>query len=289
MQAVVLGVLAGALFGAFTVAVRWGLGRGGDPFLGAAVITSTGFVVTALAALPSSLDGVDAGELWPFAVIGALVPGLSQVLFIYAVRHAGPSRAAILIGTAPLLSVALAVVALDEPVQSALLIGTVAIVAGGIVLARERARPAAFRPLGALLALVCAALFAVRDNVVRSAAREVGTNVVQATAVSLLAAAASATVLFVLLGRGRRSLQHPWASFPAFLPAGLLLGLAYTALVAGFARGRVGLVAPLNATQSLWAVLFASLLYARSEAVGRRTVVASALVVCGGVLIGAFR
>ena len=55
----------------------------------------------------------------PSPSIGALVPGLSQVLFISAVRHAGPSRAAILIGTAPLLSVALAVVALDEPVQPA--------------------------------------------------------------------------------------------------------------------------------------------------------------------------
>ena len=289
MQAVLLGVLAGALFGAFTIAVRWGLGRGGDPFLGAAVITSTGFAVTALAALPSSLDGVDAGELWPFALIGALVPGLSQVLFILAVRHAGPSRAAILIGTAPLLSVALAVVALDEPLQLAVVVGTVSIVAGGIVLAGERARPAAFRPLGALLAVVCAALFAVRDNVVRSAAREAGTNVVQATAVSLLASAAAAIVLFVLFSRGRRSLQHASTSIPAFLPAGLLLGLAYTTLVAGFARGRVGLVAPLNATQSLWAVVFASVLYARSEAIGRRTVVASALVVAGGVLIGAFR
>jgi len=288
MDAILLGLLAGALFGAFTVAVRWGLGRGGEPLLGAAVITSTGFVVTGLAAVPSALDGPDAGELWPFALIGVLVPGLSQVLFVIAVRHAGPSRAAILIGTAPLLSVALALVFLDEPLQPLLLVGTVSIVAGGVVLVRERARPAIFRPLGVVLALACAALFAVRDNAVRFAARDGSPDVLQATAVSLLAAAATATVTYALLS-GRTDRPRLESSIRAFLPAGLLLGLAYAALVAGFSRGSVGLVAPLNATQSLWAVLFASLLYAKSEAIGRRTVLASALVVSGGVLIGAFR
>jgi drug/metabolite transporter (DMT)-like permease len=75
----------------------------------------------------------------------------------------------------------------------------------------------------------------------------------------------------------------------AFLPAGLLLGLAYGALVAGFDRGDVGVVAPLNATQSLWGVVFAAILYRRAEAVGRRTVLAGVLVVLGGALIGAFR
>jgi drug/metabolite transporter (DMT)-like permease len=59
--------------------------------------------------------------------------------------------------------------------------------------------------------------------------------------------------------------------------------------VAGFDRGSVGVVAPLNATQSLWAVLFAALAYRRAEAIGWRTVLAAALVVCGGALIAAFR
>ena len=73
------------------------------------------------------------------------------------------------------------------------------------------------------------------------------------------------------------------------MPAGLFLAGAYCALVAGFDRGSVGVVAPLNATQSLWAVLFAAVAYRRAEAIGRRTVLAAALVVCGGALIAAFR
>ena len=59
--------------------------------------------------------------------------------------------------------------------------------------------------------------------------------------------------------------------------------------MAGFDRGSVSVVAPLNATQSLWAVLFAALAYRRAEAIGRRTVLAAVLVVCGGALIAVFR
>ncbi|MDH5332600.1 MAG: EamA family transporter, partial [Thermoleophilia bacterium] len=63
----------------------------------------------------------------------------------------------------------------------------------------------------------------------------------------------------------------------------------YAALVTGFDQGGVGVVAPLNATQSLWAVVFAALLYRHSEAIGRRTVLAGLLVVVGGALVGVTR
>jgi drug/metabolite transporter (DMT)-like permease len=283
MDAVLLGLLAGALFGAMTVAVRAGLIRGGDPALGSVVITTSAFVVATLLALPSvASDGVDPGALAPFAAVGLFVPGMSQILFILAVRHAGPSRAAILIGTAPLGSVLLALALLDEPLRPILLAGTALVVAGGAVLAFDPGRPAGFRALGVVLALTCAGLFAARDNAVRFIARDDDVPALQATAVTLLAAALTA-VLYVLAARAARG------SFRAFLPAGLLLAFAYGALVTGFDRGDVGIVAPLNATQSLWAVAFATLLYGASEAVGRRTVLAGVLVVLGGALIGAFR
>jgi uncharacterized membrane protein len=74
---------------------------------------------------------------------------------------------------------------------------------------------------------------------------------------------------------------------PAFAPAGLALALGYDALLAAFDRGRVSVVSPLNATGSLWAVLLSALVVGRSEAIGRRTVLAALLVVVGGALIGA--
>jgi len=70
----------------------------------------------------------------------------------------------------------------------------------------------------------------------------------------------------------------------------VMLALAYDSLFAAFDRGRVSIVAPLNATQSLWAVLFSSLVYGRqAELIGRRLVVAGLLIVAGAAVIGAVR
>ena len=287
MDAVLLGVLAGALFGAMTVAVRWGLVRGGDPVAGVPVIAGTAFVVAGgLALLTRSGAGVD--DLAPFFAVGICVPGVSQVAFVSAVRHAGPSRAAILIGTAPLVSVLLAIALLGEEFEPAILVGTALIVGGGVVLAFDPGRPAGFRMLGVVLALLCAGLFAVRDNAVRHFAVDFDAPPLDAAAASLLGATVGAAV-FVALVRRRAAVAMLRPALPAFVPAGLCLAGAYIALVAGFDRGSVGVVAPLNATQSLWAVLFAAVAYRRAEAIGRRTVLAAALVVCGGALIAAFR
>jgi drug/metabolite transporter (DMT)-like permease len=271
------------------VAVRSGLLRGGDPALGSVVVSGSAFVVVAGLALPSAFaDGVELDVLWRFAVIGLVVPGVSQILVILAVRYAGPSRTSILVGTAPLGSVLLALALLDEQLRPALLAGTALIVAGGAVLALDPGRPAGFRALGVVLALVCAALFAGRDNAVRWVARDADVSPLQATAASLLAASI-VSIVYVLAARRTATVKLARATVRAFLPAGLFLACAYAALVTGFDRGDVGIVAPLNATQSLWGVVFAAAYYGRAEAIGRRTVLASLLVVLGGALIGAFR
>jgi drug/metabolite transporter (DMT)-like permease len=287
MDAVLLGLLAGALFGAMTVAVRFGLLRGGDPIAGAPVIAGTAFVLAALLALGAPGSG-DTRSLAAFFVVGLAVPGLSQVAFVSAVRHAGPSRAAILIGTAPLLSVLLAIALLGESFDAVVLVGTALIVAGGAVLAFDPRRPAGFRVFGVVLALVCAALFAARDNAVRHFAVDLDAPPLDAAAASLLGATVGG-LAFVAIARRGALIRLARPALTAFFPAGLLLGGAYCALVAGFDRGSVTVVAPLNATQSLWTVLIASLVYRRADAIGRRTVIASALVVCGGALVAAYR
>jgi drug/metabolite transporter (DMT)-like permease len=290
VSAVLFGALAGALFGALAVAVRYGLHRGGDPEVGAIVVAGVGLAVSAVVAIPSAIvDAVHPADLWPFLLIGGLVPGVSQILFILAVRDAGPSRASILIGTAPLMSVAIALALLGEPFRPLLVLGTALVVAGGAVLARERSRPEHFRALGAVLALVCAALFAVRDNVARWAARDSHPPPLVASAVALLGA--FVVVLVYLLVARRSALRSRLGkAIPAFAAAGLVLGLAYDSLLVAFDRGRVSIVAPLNATQSLWAVVFSALLIGRhGEMIGQRLVLAGLLVVAGGTLIGAVR
>lgn len=290
MGAVFFAALSGVLFGAFAVVIRQGLQRGGDPELGAVVVTGIGTVLCALMAIrPLAAGLVHAGDLWPFLLIGALVPGVTQILFIVAIRDIGPSRVAILIGTAPLMSVAIALIFLDEPFQPLLAVGTVLVVAGGAALARERTRPEHFRAFGIVLALTCAALFAVRDNVARWAARDTHPPALAASTAAL-AGSFLVVLAWVLLRRRAAFHHHLRAAVPAFAFSGLLLGLAYSSLLEAFDRGRVSIVAPLNATQSLWAVFFAALLIGRhTERIGPRLVAAGVLVVAGSAIIGVVR
>ena len=75
----------------------------------------------------------------------------------------------------------------------------------------------------------------------------------------------------------------------SFAPAGVALAGGYVCLLEAFSRGRVSIVAPLNATQSLFAVAFSASLSAKTEAIGSRLVVAGVLIVAGGALIGVVR
>src|SRR5262245_17757654 len=241
------------------VAIRIALVRGGDPALGSIAVSLSAFAIVVALALPDVLtEGIEPEQLWRFAVIGLIVPGVSQILMIFAVRYAGPSRAAILVGTAPLGSVLLALTLLDEQLRPALLAGTVLIVAGGAALALDPGRPVGFRAIGVALALTCAGLFAARDNAVRWVARDGDAPPLQASAVTLLASTAVA-IVYVLATRPATTARLVRTTARGFVPAGLCFGCAYAALVTGFDRGDVGIVAPLNATQSLWGVAFAAL------------------------------
>ena len=287
MLAVLFGVLSGAFFGALAVTVRIALRSGAEPEAGAAIAAATAFVTAAAVAL-AAWSTIRPGQLWAFVLVGMLVPGVSQILFVLAVRDAGPARAAILIGTAPLISVLIALTLLGEPFHVALLAGTVLIVAGGAALTRERVRPHDFRALEAALALVCAALFAVRDNLVRLVARDEHPPPLAAAATSLLGAAAILALYLVVVRR--RGLAGRLRSAAAlFAPAGIALAGGYVCLLEAFSHGRVSVVAPLNATQSLWAVAFAAIVLGGTEAIGSRLVVASVLIVAGGALIGVGR
>jgi drug/metabolite transporter (DMT)-like permease len=282
-------VLAGASFGALAVAVRWGLRLAAEPEVGALVAVSLGAVASAAAAAPSAAaEGLDISELWPFFAAGVIAPGASQIFLTLAVRHAGASRVAILMGSAPLIAILIALTVLDEPLRPLLAVGALLIVLGGVALAGERTRAGHSRVRGSALALVCAALFATRDNILRWAARDQHPPPLVAATTSLLAAAALILVYVALVRRDRLRTALPRA-LPAFAPAGLALAVAYGALVAAFDHGRVSVVSPLNATGSLWAVVLATIVIGRSEAIERRTTLAALLIVAGAALIGALR
>jgi uncharacterized membrane protein len=232
-------------------------------------------------AAESPSRGAHLSSSWPFLLAGLLSPGAAQILVTLAIRESGSSRVSMVLGTAPLVSVTIALAVLGEPASAPLIVGAVLVVAGGVELARERERPAHLNRLGLAYAFVGAALFATRDNLVRHLA--VGETPAP-PAVAASAAMLGGTVLIALWARegiGRRWLR--------FLPAGLLFGGSYVCLFEAYYRGRVTIVAPLVAVESLVGIALSALLLRESELVGKRLLFGAALIVAGGALIGAYR
>jgi drug/metabolite transporter (DMT)-like permease len=270
-----------------SVAVRFALRDSDDPELGSLAMSSVALALTALLGLVVARGG-GLADAWPFLVTGAIAPGASQIFFVRAVREAGAARTSVLMGTAPLVAVAIALTILGEPVSAGLIAGGALIVSGGIALANERVRPEDFRRLGVLFAIAATVLFAIRDNVLRALAKGSDVDPLVAAPVSLLAGAATVSLYLAVTRRGAWARGYGTA-VRAFAPAGIFFGLSYAMLFEAYYRGRVSVVAPLVATESLWGVAFAALLLRRSELVGRRLVLGAVLIVAGGVLIGLSR
>jgi drug/metabolite transporter (DMT)-like permease len=272
---VFLALASAALFGGMTVALRLGL-RGVPDAGGAALAT---ILPALLVALVATAFRHDYHHLWPFFLTGLLAPGGSQTLFTLAVREIGASRTSVAAGAAPLVAVAIALVFLDEPLRVPLIVGALAVVAGGVLLAAERDRPGHLRARGLLFAAAAATLFATRDNVVRALHAEASP---ETAAAATLAAGALVAFAWTRRRPSRVELKR-------LAPAGVMFGLSYVFLFEAYWRGRVSVVSPLVATESLWGVALAALLIRHTEGVGRRLAVGALLVVAGGALIGATR
>ncbi len=275
MTAVLLALASAALFGGMTIGVRIGL-RGLPDASGTALAT---IIPALLVALVAAGIRHDVHGVWPFLLAGLLAPGGSQILFTLAVREIGASRTSVAVGAAPLVAVVIALVFLGEPVHAPLLIGAVLVVGGGVLLAAEKDRPGHLRGRGLLFAGGAATLFATRDNLVRALHGHA------APETAALATLIAGTVLASLWTRRlptRRELTR-------LTPAGLLFGLSYVCLFEAYWRGRVTIVSPLVATESLWGVVLSYLLIRQTEGVGRRLALGALLIVAGGALIGTVR
>jgi len=311
-----------------SVALRMALQRDPDVALATLATTGTALVVALVAAAGEEpARGLSLASTWPFLLAGLLSPGAAQIFVTIAIRDSGSSRVSMIFGTAPLVSVTIALLFLGEPARAPLIAGAVLVVAGGVLLAREQDRPEHLNRLGLVFAFAGATLFAIRDNLVRHLA--VGRTAVP-PAVAAAAALLGGTVLIALwagsnAGRagvarredrapsalpgagsnaGRAGVAWPHGGGPSplpgarlwigrrwlpFVPAGVLFGGSYVSLFEAYYRGRVTVVAPLVAIESLAGVALSALLLRHSELVGKRLIASAALIVAGGALIGAFR
>ena len=285
MDAVGLALVSAALFGAMPVAVRFALVPQLVPAAVGALLMQIGtFAVLCVAA--AIQGGVTLDGLAPFLVAGAIAPGLSNLFITIGIREAGSSRASVAFGMAPLFAVTIAVLVFDERPGVVVLLGALLIVCGGVALALEPERPRHVRRLGIAFALAGAALFALRDNLVRDESLE--TEVPSMTAGAAMLASSLVVTSCVGLVR-RHRVVWPARVVGRWLLPGAFVGFSYVALFEAFYRGTVSVVAPIVATESLFGVVFSALVLRRSERVGPRLVTGAALVVTGGALIAAFR
>jgi drug/metabolite transporter (DMT)-like permease len=283
VTAFALAALSAFLFGAMTVLMRIALRTGVEPEAGTLFTVLPALGVTALYAAVRGEWGL--ADAWPFLLAGLLAPGISQILFTFAVRDAGASRASVTVGTAPLFAVAIALVFLDEPLVAGLILGVALIVAGGILLATERARAEHFRRLGLLFAVGATFAFATRDSLIRWLGTD-ATDVDPGVAAFATMVSGAAVTLGFVLGVGARPSRR---AARAFLPVALSYGVSYVLLFEAYYRARVSVVSPVIATESLWGVALSALFLRRTELVGRRLAIGATLVVLGGALIGIFR
>ena len=274
MSVIALSLVSAASFGAMTVAIRIGLGGARSAATAALAMLVWSTAILVVAALPRH----DLDHVWAFFLAGLLAPGCSQVLFTRSVREAGPSRTSVMVGGAPLVAVSIALVFLDEPVKPLLIVGAVAIVGGGVVLAGERDRPDHVRALALLYAAGAAVFFATRDNIVRALHAHGDP---EAAAAATMLAGLLVTALWARRPPSRLELRR-------LAPAGIFFAVSYICLFEAYYRGRVSVVSPLVATETLWGVALAAL-FLSHERVGPRIAAGALLVVAGGALIGVGR
>ena len=289
-MAIFLALLGAFFFGVLSPLTRRALRSAPDAVAGAVVTDGVACLISiaVTAAAGQSPSGLGWHAVWPFLLAGFFVPGISQILFVAAIKLAGPARTSTTAGVAPLISAFIAILVLDEPFSPWLVLGTVLVVVGVVSLAWDPRRPENFKAFGLLLAAGAAVLFGVRDNLVRWA--EDSRTVPPLVGATLVLASATATAgAYLAATRREQALPLLRRSALPFVIPGLAIGFAYDSLTEAFARAKVTVVAPLNATAALWGVLAAVVMMRSAENVGRRLFAAAALIVAGAVVVGALR
>jgi len=291
-MSVALTCLAGMLFAVNATFTRLALDRTRvRTDVAAAATVMTAATVASVIAIIAGVRPIDLSwaDSQGFFVIGAIVPGVAQLTFCAAIRMAGPSRTAIMLGTVPMWSVVLAAIFLDEHWSASVVAGTLLAVVGSVILATEGITKASVSRLGLALAALTALQFAVRDVLARSVTQE--SNLDSSAAAALTLGVGAVVLIGVTVGTAgpREFSENLRRSMPAMLIPGIAIGFAMPALLAAFERSRVGIVSPvLGATETVGAVLLSGLLIGGTE-INRRVALAVSLTLAGGTLIGATR
>ena len=228
------------------------------------------------------------GLLLLFAA-GVASPGLASIFYYTSFRRIGLSRSSSIIGSSPLVTVVIAVMTLGERPSTIVYLGTLLIVIGVILLARERSSPSSvegkrksvWRHFSfAVLATIMFGLTAVL--------RKAGLSITPMLSVAMcMAGIATLTVVAcvnpILSREFRVTFNGP--SLKLFLLSGVCLSTGHLSFFAALQRGPVSNVAPLVYTTPIFALTFSWLLLREVERLNNRLIISAILICVGAGLV----
>ncbi len=234
------------------------------------------------------LAGIGFQAFLLFLLGGIASPGLAGMLLYMSFRRLGLSRSVTIVSCAPLITVLFAIVALGERPGPLIYIGTVLIVGGVIVLARER-QEVSVREGGGKSVWYYFVYVAIATIMFALAAifRKVGLAIVPSLSVGLSISAIGSFLVVVIwhpfLPREDRFRIGP-RDFWLFIVAGVLSSSGHLAFFAALKMGPLSTVAPLVYSAPLFALIFSWFLFRREERLTAR-VVWGALLICAGAAL----
>jgi len=268
-------------FGVAGVLLRRGLEYTNPVSAAVVSVSVTTAFIWALVALTTPLDRMLTWRIWPFLVAGLVAPGLARLCFFMGVDRIGVARAFSLMAGAPLFAVVIAIACLGERPGPLLLLGAVAIVTGGVLLARRSQDERPWRRRDMILPLLGALGFAVRDNLSRWGFREYGDALTAAAAATMT----SLAMMWLVAGVRRAKLDLPGIALGFLVCSGVFEGLAYLTMWRALAIGDVSVVSPLVNSHSIVAIALSAIFLRDLERVTWRIAAAAALIVVGVALV----
>ena len=224
--------------------------------------------------------------VWLFVLVGLFRPALSTTFAMAGTAILGPTVSTTLSGTAPLFGLLLGVLVLGEVLTLSMVLGTAAIIAGVMTLARREGEQLRVNwPLWALLLPILAAVIRVCAHLLN----KVGLESIPSPYFSGLVAY-NVSLAVSLANFGRRRL--PWAPLLTnrdiwwFVATGAFFGVAIFMVNTALTYGPLSVVAPLVSLEAIFVMLLGILAF-KERAITRRVAVAVGLVVGGAIVISA--
>jgi len=283
MTAILLAMASATFLGAGVVVTKYGL-RYVHPLSGAAISIPV-FTLAFLCAAPFLLAGETI--VWSavpiFMAVGLIFPALVTLVTFASTRALGPVITASLGNIAPLFSVLLAVVVLNEPLRLWQFVGLLVIVAGVLMITITRTRDVAtWRTAALLLPLAAALLRGVVPPVIK-----IGLELWPSPLAAALTGYIFSSLTVVTVERFRNGhfiVRTSWAGRAWFALNGLFNGVGTLLFYAAIGAGPITVVAPIVATFPMVTVGLSALAFGRVEA-GFQRAAGAALTVTGVVLL----